>query len=53
MFWHAMDKEVPLDSFDAAVELPSHDAMELLSILLQECSTINRRLIVYKRRNRQ
>lgn len=48
-----MDKETPVEAFDAAVELPSNDAMELLSISLQECSTINRRLVVYKRRYRQ
>jgi tRNA (guanine10-N2)-methyltransferase len=51
VFWHAMSPEIPVEQFDATKELPSNDRMILVNIGLQRCSSVNRRLVVYRKRN--
>lgn len=51
IFWHAAAKEVPIEDFSVEEDLPHHPDMELLNVGLQVCGTVNRRLILYKKKN--
>ncbi len=51
VFWHAADKEQPVEQFCAAAELPRHPCMRLLNVGIQICGTVNRRLCLYEKQS--
>ena len=52
VFWHAADKETPIEAFDADKELPHHPQMQLINVGIQICGTVNRRMCVYEKKKK-
>ena len=50
VLWHASAKDVPIEDFSIERDLPHHEELELLNVGLQVCGTVNRRMVLYKRK---